>query len=76
MSAHTLKPYRTLNRKNRINPTNVKPQDPDKSTSSQPLDTEIPSTLGDRIRGTFGDIDPLNRVPFEGAISRVKKDPP
>ena len=27
------------------------------------------------MRGTLGDIDPLNKVPFQRAISRVKKDP-
>ena len=28
-----------------------------------------------RIRGTFGDIDPLNKVPFKRARSRVWKGP-
>ena len=32
--------------------------------------------LGVRIRGTVGDIDPLNQVPFKGAISRVKTGSP
>ena len=27
------------------------------------------------IRGTLGDRDPLNKVPFKRAISRVKKGP-
>ena len=31
--------------------------------------------LGVRIRGTPGDIDPLNKAPFKRAISRVKKGP-
>ena len=31
--------------------------------------------LGVRIRGTPGDIDPLNKVPFKRAISRVQKGP-
>ena len=30
---------------------------------------------GVRIRGTLGDIDPLNEVPFKRARSRVKKIP-
>ena len=29
--------------------------------------------LGVRIRGTLGDIDPLNRLPFKRARSRAKK---
>ena len=29
--------------------------------------------MGDRIRGTLGDIDPLNKVPFERARTRVQK---
>ena len=29
-----------------------------------------------RIRGTIGDIDPLNKVSFESAISRVYEGPP
>ena len=32
-------------------------------------------SLGVRIRGTLGDIDPLNKVPFKRAISSVKKGP-
>ena len=31
-----------------------------------------PADMGVRIRGTLGDIDPLNKVPFKRAISRVK----
>ena len=31
--------------------------------------------MGVRIRGTLGDIDPLNKVPFKRAKSRVKKGP-
>ena len=31
--------------------------------------------MGLRIRGTLGDIDPLNRVPFKRARSRVQKGP-
>ena len=31
--------------------------------------------MGDRIRGTLGDADPLNKVPFKRATSRVKKGP-
>ena len=30
-------------------------------------------TVGDRIRGTLGDIDPLNRVPCSESQKRVKK---
>ena len=29
--------------------------------------------LGGRIRGTLGDVDPLNKAPFKRAISRVRK---
>ena len=43
---------------------------------------EVPYTIvitrievGDRIRGTLGDIDPLNKVPFQRARSRVQKGP-
>ena len=43
---------------------------------------EVPYTIvisrievGDRIRGPLGDIDPLNRVPFQRARSRVQKGP-
>ena len=31
--------------------------------------------VGVRIRGTLGDIDPLNKVPFKRARSRVQKGP-
>ena len=31
--------------------------------------------MGVRIRGTLGDIDPLNKVPFKRARSRVQKGP-
>ena len=31
--------------------------------------------MGVRIRGTLGDIDPLNKVPFERSISRAEKGP-
>ena len=31
--------------------------------------------LGVRIRGTLGHIDPLNKVPFKRATSRVQKGP-
>ena len=31
--------------------------------------------VGLRIRGTLGDIDPLNKVPFKRAPSRVQKGP-
>ena len=31
--------------------------------------------LGVRIRGTLGDLDPLNKVPFKRATSRVQKGP-
>ena len=31
--------------------------------------------LGVRIRGTLEDIEPLNKVPFQRAISIVKKGP-
>ena len=32
--------------------------------------------MGARIRGTLGDIDPLNKVPFKRAKSRVQKGYP
>ena len=32
--------------------------------------------VGVRIRGTLGDIDPLNKVPFKRARSRVQKGYP
>ena len=32
--------------------------------------------MGARIREIFGDIDPLNKVPFRRARSRVQKGPP
>ena len=31
--------------------------------------------MGARITGTLGDIDPLNKVPFKRARSRVQKGP-
>ena len=31
--------------------------------------------IGVRSRGTLGDIDPLNKVPFKRARSRAKKGP-
>ena len=31
--------------------------------------------MGARIRGTLGDIEPLNLVPFKRATSRVQKGP-
>ena len=31
--------------------------------------------MGVRIRGTLGDIDPLNKVPSKRARSRVQKGP-
>ena len=31
--------------------------------------------LGVRTRETLGDVDPLNKVPFKRAISKVKKGP-
>ena len=34
------------------------------------------STLGGRIKGTLGDIDPLNKVPLKRARSRVQKGYP
>ena len=33
---------------------------------------EYPPVVGVRIRGTLGDIDPLDKVPFKRAISRLK----
>ena len=33
------------------------------------------SNMGVRIRVTFGDIDPLNKVPSKRARSKVKKGP-
>ena len=32
--------------------------------------------IGDRIRGTLGDIDPQNEVPVSESQKRVKKGPP
>ena len=32
-------------------------------------------SVGVRIGGTLGDIDPLNKVPFKRAKSRVQKGP-
>ena len=37
--------------------------------------SEVISFLGVRIRGTLGDMDPLNKVPFKRATSRVQKGP-
>ena len=40
--------------------------------------TEHPSAISGvavGIRGTLGDIDPLNKAPFQRARSRVKKGP-
>ena len=34
------------------------------------------SALGGRIKGTLGDIDPLNKVPLKRARSRVQKGYP
>ena len=31
--------------------------------------------MGVRSRGTLGDIDPVNKVPFKSATSRVQKGP-
>ena len=31
--------------------------------------------LGVRIRGTLGDVDPLKKLPFKRAASRVQKGP-
>ena len=42
------------------------------------VDTGETPKLGVRIRGikgTLGDIDPLNKVPFKRATSRVQKGP-
>ena len=36
---------------------------------------KITSLLGVRIKGTLGDIDPLNKVPFKRATSRAQKGP-
>ena len=33
------------------------------------------SPIGVRIKGTLGDIDPLKKVPFKRAISRLKNGP-
>ena len=43
-----------------------------------PLRTHAPnnSKLGGRIKGTLGDIDPLNKVPSKRARSRVQKGYP
>ena len=37
---------------------------------------EGPCLLGGRIKGTLGDIDPLNKVPLKRARSRVQKGYP
>ena len=34
------------------------------------------TTVGGRIKGTLGDIDPLNKVPLKRARSRVQKGYP
>ena len=39
------------------------------------FDLKAMRILGVRIGGTLGDIDPLSKVPFERATSRVKKGP-
>ena len=45
--------------------------------SSEKIHACIPGLrLGVRIRGTLGDIDPLNKVPFKRARSRVQKGYP
>ena len=33
------------------------------------------SSMGVRLRGNLGNVDPLNKVPFQKAISRVKRGP-
>ena len=33
-------------------------------------------TIGDSIRGTLGDLDPLNKVPVQESQKRVKKGSP
>ena len=43
--------------------------------SSTAATTAVFYTLGVGIRGTLGDIDPLNKVPFKRARSRAKKGP-
>ena len=39
------------------------------------LKPSLVGTVGVRIRGTPGDVDPLNKVPFKRATSRVEKGP-
>ena len=40
----------------------------------QGLGSRVPY-MGVRIRGSLGDIDPLNKVPFTRAMSGIKKRP-
>ena len=44
----------------------------------QPPNRKMPPkcSLGGRIKGTLGDIDPLNKVPLKRARSRVQKGYP
>ena len=42
---------------------------------SATLGAQAVIALGVRVRGTLGDIDPLNKVPFKRATSRVQKGP-
>ena len=39
------------------------------------LESHTQLGVGARSRGTLGDIDPLNKVPFKRARSRAKKGP-
>ena len=41
--------------------------------ASEPWTRNPKPYMGVRIRGTLRDIDPLNKVPFERATSRVQK---
>ena len=45
-----------------------------KPSQAKPSQAKL-SQVGVRIRGTLGDIDPLNKVPFKRATSRVQKGP-
>ena len=50
-------------------------KDPKKVTPKKELQWRLQvwvEVVGVRIRGTLGDVDPLNKVPFMRAISRVK----
>ena len=48
---------------------------PAQGLAKTPLDLPGTSNMGLRIRGTLEDIDPLKKLPFKRARSRVQKGP-